>query len=64
MLAGGAESNIIQMTMFALDAAYMPAARRVFEERFPDPETRPALNQLVNVVTQRFALTVEMVAVL
>lgn len=63
-LAGGAEANIVQMTMFALDAASMPAARRAFEERFPDPETRPALNQLVNVVTQRFALTVEMVAVL
>jgi 2-iminobutanoate/2-iminopropanoate deaminase len=63
-LAGGSEANIVQITMFARDVEYMSAARRIFEERFPDPERRPALNQLVNFVSNRMAVAMEMVAVL
>ena len=63
-LAGGSPSNITQVTMFGHDVSYLPVTRRVFEERFPDASIRPALNQLVNVVTARFAIAIEMVAVL
>jgi 2-iminobutanoate/2-iminopropanoate deaminase len=63
-LAGGWEANISQITMFGRDTAYMAAARAIFEQRFPDPERRPALNQLVNFVSGRHAIAIEMVAVL
>lgn len=63
-LAGGAEPNITQITMFGRDAEYMPPARRLFEERFPDANRRPTLNQLVNFVSGRFSIAIEMVAVL
>lgn len=63
-LAGGSESNIVQVTMFGRDADYMPAARRIFEERFPDPERQPVLDQLVNFVSSRMTIAMEMVAVL
>lgn len=61
-LAGGSEESIVQVTMFGRDATYMAAARRVFEERFPDPAARPPLRQLVNYVVPRFEISIEMVA--
>ncbi len=63
-LAGGTAANITQVTMFGHDAGYIEPARRVFEECFPDPAGRPDLRQLVNVVTRRFAVTIEMAAML
>ena len=63
-LAGGSEENIVQLNMFGRDDSYKEVARRVFEERFPDAATRPALHQLVNVVSNRMALAIEMMAVL
>ena len=63
-LAGGSESGIVQMTMFGRDPAYMPVARRVFEERFSNPAGRPALHQLVNHITARFEIAIEMTAAL
>ena len=63
-LAGGSEANIVQLNMFGRDDSYKEVARRVFEERFPDPATRPALHQLVNVVSNRMALAIEMMALL
>ena len=63
-LAGGSEANIVQLNMFGRDDSYKEAARRIFEERFPDPATRPVLHQLVNVVSSRMALAIEMMALL
>lgn len=63
-LAGGSAANIIQVTTFAREPDYIPVARRVFEERFPDPAKRPALNQVVNFVSPRMQVAMEMVAVL
>jgi len=63
-LAGGSESNIVSMTMFGRNPSYMPEARRIFEQRFPDPAQRPALNQLVNVIAPRFDVSIEMAALL
>ncbi len=63
-LAGGSEADIVSMTMFGRDAAYMASARRNFEQRFPDPTRRPALNQLVNVIGPRVEIAIEMAALL
>ena len=63
-LSGGSEENIVQLNMFGRDDSYKEVARQVFEERFPDPATRPALHQLVNVVSNRMALAIEMMALL
>ena len=63
-LAGGAEAKITQITTFAREPEYMPTARKALEERFPDPQHRPALKQLVNFVSPRMAVAMEMVAVL
>ena len=63
-LAGGGEENIVQLNMFGRDDSYKETARRVFEERFPDPATRPTLHQLVNVVSSRMSLAIEMMALL
>ena len=59
-----AEENIVQLNMFGRDDSYKETARRVFEERFPDAATRPALHQLVNVVSSRMSLAIEMMALL
>ena len=63
-LAGGGEENIVQLNMFGRDDSYKETARRVFEERFPDAATRPTLHQLVNVVSSRMSLAIEMMALL
>ena len=63
-LAGGAPASIVQLTMFGREAGYIPVARRVFEERFPDPAERPQLHQLVNFISGRFEVAIEMVAVI
>jgi enamine deaminase RidA (YjgF/YER057c/UK114 family) len=63
-MAGGSASSITQITMFGHDESYIEPARRVFEQRFPDSSARPALYPLVNVVTRRFLVVMEMVAVL
>jgi 2-iminobutanoate/2-iminopropanoate deaminase len=63
-LAGGVEADLKQVTMFGHDASYLDETRRIFEERFPDPATRPALHQLINVVTARFAIAIEGTALL
>ncbi len=63
-LAGGSEADIVQITSFGRDDSYIPAARLAFEERFPDAARRPALQQLVNFVSPRMQVAMEMVAVL
>ena len=63
-LVGGGEENIVQLNMFGRDDSYKETARRVFEERFPDAATRPTLHQLVNVVSSRMSLAIEMMALL
>jgi enamine deaminase RidA (YjgF/YER057c/UK114 family) len=63
-LAGGTEANITQITTFEREPDYMPVAKKVFEERFPDPATRPRLNQTVNFVSPSMAIAAEMIAVL
>jgi enamine deaminase RidA (YjgF/YER057c/UK114 family) len=63
-LAGGNESNIVQITTFGREPDYLDEARKAFEERFPDPAKRPALNQVVNFVSARMQVAMEMVAVL
>lgn len=63
-LAGGSEADIVQLNMFGRDDSYREVARRVFEERFPDPATRPVLHQLVNVVSSRMNVAIEMMALL
>jgi hypothetical protein len=63
-LAGGSEANITQITTFGREPEYIPVARKVFLERFPDPAHRPRLNQTVNFVSPSMAVAVEMVAVL
>ena len=63
-LSGGSEANIVQLNMFGRDDSYKETARRVFEERFPDAATRPALHQLVNVVSSRMNIAIEMMALL
>ena len=63
-LAGGSESDIVQLNMFGRDDSYKEVARRVFEERFPDPAARPVLHQFVNVVSARMQVAIEMMALL
>ena len=63
-LAGGSEADIVQLNMFGRDDSYKEVARRMFEERFPDPATRPALHQMVNVVSSRMNVAIEMMALL
>ncbi|HEY7269533.1 MAG TPA: RidA family protein, partial [Dehalococcoidia bacterium] len=63
-LAGGSEANITQITTFGREPAYMPVAKKVFEERFPDPARRPRLNQTVNFVSSAMEVAIEMAAVL
>ena len=58
-LAGGSESDITQVTTFGRDDSYFPEAKRVFEERFPDPAKRPTLHQLVTFVTLTFQISIE-----
>jgi enamine deaminase RidA (YjgF/YER057c/UK114 family) len=62
--AGGTEANITQITTFGRDDSYLEPARRAFEQRFPDPARRPALNQVVNFVSPQMQVAMEMVAVL
>src|SRR5215213_1063014 len=54
-LAGGSQANVTQITTFGRDANYMPMAKQVFEERWPDPSKRPRLNQTVNFVSASMA---------
>ena len=63
-LAGGSEANIVQITTFGREPEYLAVARKAFEERFPDPAKRPALNQVVNFVSPRMQVAMEMLAVL
>ena len=63
-LAGGNETDIVQLTTFGRDPGYIPTARRIIEERFPDPAKRPAINQMVNFVTPPRQIAIEMLAVL
>lgn len=63
-LAGGSDANVTQITTFGREAEYMPVAKRVFEERWPDPNKRPQLNQTVNFVSPAMAIAIEMAAVL
>lgn len=63
-LAGGSESDLRQVTMFGRDDSYFAAARRVFEERFPNLATRPTLHQLVTFVTLTFQISIEGTALL
>jgi 2-iminobutanoate/2-iminopropanoate deaminase len=63
-LSGGAPDNIVQITTFGHDASYLEPTRRVFEEHFPDKAKRPELNQVVNFVSARMQVAMEMVAVL
>jgi 2-iminobutanoate/2-iminopropanoate deaminase len=63
-LAGGSEANITQITTFGREADYMAPVKRVFEERFPDANKRPRLNQTVNFVSPSMLVAIEMAAVL
>jgi 2-iminobutanoate/2-iminopropanoate deaminase len=63
-IAGGSETDLKQVTMFGHDESYLEPARRVFEERFSNPSTRPVLHELINVVTARFAVAIEGISVL
>ena len=62
--AGGTEDNILQINMFGRDDSYKEIAWKVFEEKFPDPEKRPACHQLVNVVSEAMQISIEMMAAL
>ena len=61
-LAGGSEDSIVQITTFGRDPHYLAIAKRQFEAHFPDPARRPVLNQLVNFVSSRMSVAMEMVA--
>lgn len=61
-LAGGTADNITQVTMFGRDTDYMDTAKRIFEQRFPNPDTRPVLHQVVAFITARFEISIEMMA--
>ena len=50
--------------MFGRDDSYKEIAWKVFEEKFPDPEKRPACHQLVNVVSEAMQISIEMMAAL
>jgi 2-iminobutanoate/2-iminopropanoate deaminase len=63
-LAGGTPANITQITTFGHDDSYLEPVRRIFEQRFPDASKRPELNQVVNFVSARMQVAMEMVAVL
>ncbi|MPZ48611.1 MAG: hypothetical protein GEU75_04735 [Dehalococcoidia bacterium] len=63
-LAGGSDSNIVQINTYGREADYIPAAKAAFEVHFPDPAKRPALNQQVNFVSSRMQVAMEMFAVL
>ena len=63
-LAGGTDANITQITTFGREPDYLPVAKRVFEDRFSDPTTRPHLNQTVNFVSPSMAVAIEAMAVL
>jgi 2-iminobutanoate/2-iminopropanoate deaminase len=63
-LAGGTKANVTQVTTFGREPDYMPVAKKVFEEHWPDSEKRPQLNQTVNFVSPSMAVAVEMTAVL
>jgi 2-iminobutanoate/2-iminopropanoate deaminase len=63
-LAGGSDANIMQITTFGREPDYLPVAKRIFEERFPDPTKRPRFNQTVNFVSPSMAVAIEMMAVL
>ena len=63
-LAGGTEANITQITTFGREPDYLPAAKRVFEARFSDPNKRPRFNQTVNFVSPSMAIAIEAMAVL
>jgi 2-iminobutanoate/2-iminopropanoate deaminase len=63
-LAGGTEDNIVQINMFGRDDSYKEVARKVFEERFPDPAKRPVCHQMVNVVSNSMQISIEMMAAL
>jgi 2-iminobutanoate/2-iminopropanoate deaminase len=63
-LAGGSEANVTQITTFGREAAYMPVAKKVFEERWPDTNKRPRFNQTVNFVSPAMEVAIEMAAVL
>ena len=61
-LAGGSESDIVQLTTFGREADYIPSAKKAYESRFAG--SKPALNQLVNFVSSRMQVAMEMLAVL
>jgi enamine deaminase RidA (YjgF/YER057c/UK114 family) len=63
-LAGGSDADIMQITTFGREPDYLPAARKAFEERFPDAQKRPRLNQVVNFVSSRMQVAMEMLAAL
>ena len=62
--AGGAEANIRQITTFGRETSYLAPARQAFEARFPDPATRPVLNQVINFVSPAMQVAMETAAVL
>lgn len=63
-MAGGTEANITQLTTFGHEPGYIPTVRKIVEERFPDPNTRPRLSQTVNFVSPNMQVAIEMMAVL
>jgi enamine deaminase RidA (YjgF/YER057c/UK114 family) len=50
--------------MFGRDDSYFAESKRIFEQWFPDADTRPQLNQLVSFVTARFAISIEASAII
>jgi enamine deaminase RidA (YjgF/YER057c/UK114 family) len=63
-IAGGSPSDIVQMDAFGRTESYTETARAVFENAFADVWPRPVFNTLVNFITPRFEISIDMIAVL
>ncbi|HVB05645.1 MAG TPA: RidA family protein [Acidimicrobiales bacterium] len=61
--AGGSPHDIVQLNAFGKTADYIAPARAEFARAFADIDPKPAFNPLVNFITPRFEISVEMIAV-
>jgi 2-iminobutanoate/2-iminopropanoate deaminase len=63
VVAGGEVGDIVQLNAYGKQPSYGPVVREVFEEMFADCDPLPRLNTLVNYITPRFEVSIEMIAV-
>jgi enamine deaminase RidA (YjgF/YER057c/UK114 family) len=61
-LAGGGPGDIVQLTAFGKDAAYIPGARAAFERAFADAKTRPAFETLISPIPPHLTVMLEAIA--